>query len=208
MIVFSGAKAIASWKTYRVCSESQSIPYSIKKIKAMTTFNINAQLEQEQRIQNDFIAVGTEIEKLTNLYYQGSTDASLDVDPVHPENQNYWEGYQEQLRRQWIAKKAESRKQTAEGKEKQGYLYAGATAIAKKFGKLKPIGSDLDYQGWKIELEGLEIEIATYDWEEAHLEIKWIVYATHPDALKFLAREFGEETVRNARVDDVFGSAA
>ncbi len=37
-------------------------------------------------------------------YLDGDADAALGYDPRHPENFNYWRGYQESLREQWMRK--------------------------------------------------------------------------------------------------------
>ena len=170
----------------------------------MNTYNISTKQEQEQRLANDRAAVEDQIEKLTDLYNQGISDAAFGVDPVHPEIQEYWQGYSEEKRRYWV-KKNKPMPSDLYGKEFQGYLYSSVWHISKKYGELSAIGQDKDYKGWEIEIEGLEIELATTDWEEAEKETKWSIYSHHVGSLELLANEFGQENICDGKVEDVFG---
>lgn len=170
----------------------------------MNTYNIYSKQEQEQRLANDRAAVEDQIEKLTDLYNQGISDAAFGVDPVHPEIQEYWQGYSEEKRRYWI-KQNNPIPVERYGKVHQGYLYSTCWEISRKYGKITLLGEDKDYKGWKIEIEGLEIEIATLDWEGAEEETKWAIYSHHVGSLELLAKEFGEENIGDGNVEIGFG---
>ena len=178
--------------------------------------------EQQQRIVNDakacafqsssticadaLPAVEAKCDRQTDLYIQGRSDAAFHVDPKYPQIEAYWQGYSEHLRRDAIFRVENAKKISPQGHQKQGYLLESDWSISKHFGKLQPIGSNKDYQGWEIELNGLEIEIYTLDWEDARNETKWAIASIHPDCLKFLADLFGAEAVRTVEEMDVFAS--
>ena len=69
--------------------------------------------------------------------------------------------------------------------------------ITRRYGKLSVIGQEADYKGWLIEIQGLEIELATMDWQEAENETKWSICRK--------AQEFGVENICDRQVEDVFG---
>ncbi len=72
----------------------------------MTTFNINTQVEQEQRIKHDNCALESEIDSQTKLYFHGEFDGVTGLlEPEYPFDQNYWAGYCEGLKRYWMNKK-------------------------------------------------------------------------------------------------------
>lgn len=160
----------------------------------MNNYNLALGIEQNQRIIDDKTAQEQQIEKLTNLYHQGVTDAAFFIDPVFPEIEEYWQGYCEEKRRYWIKQNNPMPNELYQDKN-QGCLYATAWELEKKYGKISVIGAEKDYKGWQVEIEGLKIEIVTFDWEEAEKETKWAIYAHHCDALSLLCNVFGNERV-------------
>jgi hypothetical protein len=166
----------------------------------MNIQNIALELEQTQRIVSDRLSVEVEIDKDTELYLEGQCDAAWGIDPVHPENLNYWKGYCEEKRHQWV-KLNNPLPDELYQKSKQGYLRAGCHNLSQRYGKISPINDERDLKGWAIEIEGLEIWILTFDWEEAEKEIKWTIYSHHLDSLKLLSKVFGQDNVIAANFD-------
>ena len=72
------------------------------------TPNIAFQQEQEQRIQNDLIAVEEQIieeaSRETDWYSGGFFDGLIGLEPSHPEKQSYWSGYEIGSREYWAKK--------------------------------------------------------------------------------------------------------
>jgi hypothetical protein len=56
-----------------------------------------------------------------------------------------------------------------------------------------------DYDGWEIELNGLPIEIVTFDYEEPETETAFSIYSHHIASLELLAQEFGVNTICDTR---------
>ncbi|MGL5944236.1 MAG: hypothetical protein ACRC2S_28475 [Waterburya sp.] len=79
---------------------------------------------------------------------------------------------------------------------RQGYLCVPYTQLVKRFGEMKQIE---DYDGWEIELNGLPIEIVTFDFEEPETETAFSVYSHHIASLELLAQEFGVNALSNIR---------
>lgn len=78
----------------------------------------------------------------------------------------------------------------------QGYLCVSCTQIVKRFGEIKQID---DFDGWEIELDGLPIEVITFDHEEPETEDAWTIYSHHLASLELLAQEFGTENISTYR---------
>lgn len=170
------------------------------------TYNIALETEQNQRLIGDRAAVSAQVERDTDLYTAGFFDGTIGKNP----SMKLWgiEAY----RSGWalgIVKFYDGKAEfTSTGKyEKQGHLYCTYRQIAKEYGEISPIGSDRDYFGWSLDIDGLKIEIVTFDWEEPKSEIKWIIYSPQPDSLKFLSEVFGEEATKDT-VAWEFGFAA
>lgn len=164
----------------------------------MNNFNLALQIDEHNRLLADEAAIEAEADRECDLNILGGSHAAFGIDPEYPESEAYWLGYQLQARKTWIQRKAAQRA-IANGISCQGYLLSGYSALKRKYGKIKPLGTELDYKGWAIRINGNEpyIEIATLDWEDAKSEIKWMIYSSHPDALKLLAEEWGVENVIN-----------
>ncbi|MGL5944237.1 MAG: hypothetical protein ACRC2S_28480 [Waterburya sp.] len=69
------------------------------------TFNISLEYEQQQRIQNDLVAVEAQIDKETNTYYLGFWDGKDNGEPEDPYDQNYWAGYCNGLKQYWMKRR-------------------------------------------------------------------------------------------------------
>lgn len=69
----------------------------------MTTYNINCEIEQEQRIQQDIAALEHECDRATDLNSDGQFDGSigLDPDPKKWEELSYRTGYILGIERYW-----------------------------------------------------------------------------------------------------------
>lgn len=78
----------------------------------------------------------------------------------------------------------------------QGYLCVSYTQIVQHFGEIKEIN---DYDGWEIELNGLPIEIITFDYENPKTETVWSIYSHHLASLELLAQEFGIDSISTSR---------
>lgn len=78
----------------------------------------------------------------------------------------------------------------------QGYLCVSYTQIVSRFGGIKKIN---DYDGWEVELNGLPIEIVTFDYPEPETETTWSIYSHHLASLELLATEFGIENISTYR---------
>ena len=73
----------------------------------------------------------------------------------------------------------------------QGYLCVPYAQIVSRFGKIQQID---DYDGWEIELNGLPIEIVTFD-EQPEAETAFSIYSHHLDSLKLLAQEVSRQSI-------------
>jgi hypothetical protein len=142
----------------------------------MSNQNIAFQPEQDQKIA-------------TNLYCLGGSHAAFGLPPKQTDLA-YLSGYNAEARRNQIISDNPLPDELY-AKTKQGILWVGYSSLRNKFGKIKTLGDNQDYQGWSIELNGLEIDLITLgDWEQPQIETKWYVYSHHIDAMKLLADLF------------------
>lgn len=173
-------------------------------------YNIALENEQNQRLISDRAAVDAQVERETDLYTAGLFDGTIGKNP----NLKLWRN--EAYRSGWgvgIVKfydnKAEEPVILTGDFDKQGHLYCSYRQIAREYGPISPIGSDKDYFGWSLDIDGLKIEIVSFDWEEPKSETKWVIYSPHPDALRFLGEVFGEEATKDTVAWEFgFGAAA
>lgn len=160
----------------------------------MNNLNITLETSQKQRL----IALEQQAEIETHLHSSGFFDGKIGKNPRmelwHLES--YRAGWTEGIVK-FYDEKAEKPAILNEDCEKQGHLYCTYRQIAREYGEISPIGSDKDYFGWSLDIDGLKIEIVTFDWENPKSETKWVIYSSHPDALKFLSEVFGEEATKD-----------
>ena len=67
--------------------------------------NISFEYEQEQRERDGIAAVEAQIERETDLYYQGESHGLDGLEPTQVDDYIYWQGYQLGLRQYWGRKR-------------------------------------------------------------------------------------------------------
>lgn len=87
----------------------------------------------------------------------------------------------------------------------QGYLCASYAQIADRFGKHQQIE---DYDGWEVKIEGLEIQIVTFDYEDPKSEQVFTIYSHHIGALELLGDIFGVESISTYKPLRIINGAA
>lgn len=66
--------------------------------------NIALEIEQEQRAQYKLAAIEADLIRQSDLYSYGEFDGKIELEPSHPEEVSYWNGYTVGLRQHWCKK--------------------------------------------------------------------------------------------------------